>query len=430
MSAQIYSQAVTFVIQLGSVPLLIFLWGIETYGVWLILTAIPTYLAFSDFGFTFIAKNDMAMHVSADRRDDALVTFQSILALLLLVIVSAGLLLFAVLAWVPLADWLNLGGERGDTAILVLGAQILSVLLYQLCLLFYAGVRCEGRAATETYFAASWRLADALVIIGVAAAGGGLGLAALAGLGVRIVNLLVLARWLSRTTPWLSIGFEKADRKRIRALAGPSLTYMLVPVSNALLIQGPIIILGAISSPATVALFSVTRTVTRLGMAAANMVNFAFTPEYSFAFGRKDRALLRKYLTLHGLVAVLGSVSYLLVMYFLGDRAISLLSHEQVLPVAQLTFVMAFGVFAEMLWSALFAPLSAINAHREVAIAMVGLSAPALVISTLLLVTPIALAAAVSIVHVVLVFVAAGLFWKVFAASAAQSRASVGEALT
>jgi hypothetical protein len=59
-----YNQVVVIGVQILLVPILLHGWGIERYGVWLLLSSIPTYLTFSDFGFTFIAKNEMTMKVA------------------------------------------------------------------------------------------------------------------------------------------------------------------------------------------------------------------------------------------------------------------------------------------------------------------------------------------------------------------------------
>src|SRR5690606_19035132 len=99
---------------------------------------------------------------------------------------------------------------------------------------------------------------------------------------------------------------------------------------------------------------SVTRTVTRVGSSVGNMVNFAFTPEYSFIFGRKDWKLMRSYIRLHGAIASIGSVAYLLVISTAGAWSVDLLSRGKVTPDKLLLLVMSAGVVAEMLWSAMF----------------------------------------------------------------------------
>jgi len=67
-----FGQAVTILIQLTGLPIFLHFWGVEKYGEWLILSAIPAYLAMSDFGFACVAANDMTMWVAKNQRDKAL----------------------------------------------------------------------------------------------------------------------------------------------------------------------------------------------------------------------------------------------------------------------------------------------------------------------------------------------------------------------
>src|ERR1700690_1814075 len=68
---------VTAIIQLGSVPVLLHVWGAAKYGDWLLLSAVPSYLTLSDLGFGDASGSDMSMRVAADDRQGALQTFQS-----------------------------------------------------------------------------------------------------------------------------------------------------------------------------------------------------------------------------------------------------------------------------------------------------------------------------------------------------------------
>lgn len=404
-SAQIFSQAVTLGVQFGSVPILILAWGIERYGVWVLLTALPAYLNFSDFGFTFIAKNDMSIRVSAGDRAGAMETFQSILGLLAIAGCVLAVAAAVLLTVAPIGDWFNLGSETLAQARGVLGTQTVSVIAYQFFLLLSAGVRCEGRPATETMFAASARLFEAAAIAIAALCGAGLAGAALAGMSSRLLSLVLLAVWVRRNTPWLKIGFVHATRSRLKEMAGPSLTYMLVPVSNALMIQGPLVVLGAVATPATVALFSVTRTVARLGTSGSNMLSFALQPEYSFAFGRRDHHRYNQLLKIHAALTIAGLLAYGLCVIFLGELGVRLISHGQLNFSTALLWTLGLATAFEMVWTGLFTPLSAINAHKVVSATL----AAALVVASLIVI-PVAsvinIAIALVVVHLVMTAVA------------------------
>jgi O-antigen/teichoic acid export membrane protein len=312
----------------------------------------------------------MSIRVSRGDREGAIETFQSIVALLLLATASIGALIALLMFTIPLYGLFNIGAETAESVKVVLSAQVASVFLYQFTLLLFSGVRCIGRPATETAIAASSRLLEAAAIVVAALIGGDLVSAALAGLGARTVTLIALALWIRRTIPWLTLGLDHATFERLRWLFGPSISYMLVPISSAVLIQGPLVVLGAVSTPSNVALFSITRTVARLGMSGANMLNYAFTPEYSFAFGRKDSVGFFRILNIHAVLMIIGLIFYVACVLALGDMAVKYLSRNQLSPVAMLTIIMGLAVTLEMIWSGLFSPLSAVNAHKTPAVAL------------------------------------------------------------
>ncbi|VDC33967.1 hypothetical protein XINFAN_04168 [Pseudogemmobacter humi] len=379
--AQLYSQVVTFAIQLGTVPFLIMAWGVDRFGVWLLLTAIPSYLALADFGFTFIAKNDMTMRVAKGDRNGALVTYQSIFVLLLIGCTGfAAALTLGVLA-APLDHWFDLGEESLSTAREVLLLQFGAVLVYQFFLLSCAGLRCEGMAATEASLAATSRLVEAMGVVGVALSGGGLVAAAIVGLVVRMGFTIGTLGWLARKAPWLRLSFAHLERARLQALAGPSLSYMLVPISNALLIQAPLVILGAFATPAAVALFGVTRTVARLGMSGANMLAYAFTPEYSHAAGAGDTLRFQRSLKRHLVLFLIGFALYLALCLPFGSLGVQMISGGKIAPVTTLVWLMVAGVALEMLWNSLFAPLVALNRHRHLPVLMTSAAAVAILAS-------------------------------------------------
>jgi len=369
IGAQVYSQIVTLVIQLASIPLLVAAWGLETYGVWLLLMALPAYLALSDLGLTFVAKNTMAMQVASGNRSGAIETFQSILALLCVIV--SGVAVAALLAvWlVPFDRIFALATVPLETARTALTAQLTSALLYQIFLLFCAGLRADGRPAMETIFSATARLLEAAAICAAALLGADIALAAIAGLATRIASFSALYIHLRSTVAWLPIGIGRAQFSRMREMLGPSLSYMLVPLANALMLQGPVVILGIVAGPTTVALYSITRTVTRLGMALANTLNFAFAPEYSFASGRRDAASRKQMLFLHGLLTGGAVLAYAVVMVTLSDGAVRLLSHGAVSPLPWLTLVLSLAVVLEMAWSYRFTGVAASNEHKLAAFA-------------------------------------------------------------
>ena len=69
LAANIGGMGVTLLIQLVSVPVFLAAWGVPTYGEWLVLSAVPTYVALSDLSFSSVAGNSMVMLVAQGKRD-------------------------------------------------------------------------------------------------------------------------------------------------------------------------------------------------------------------------------------------------------------------------------------------------------------------------------------------------------------------------
>lgn len=101
LGANGYGQLVSVVVQLVGVPVLLYAWGPQLYGEWLILFAIPTYLSIADLGFSQSVANDMTARVARGDRAGALAAFQT-LAVLVCGIVAVGLLFSAVMVCSPI----------------------------------------------------------------------------------------------------------------------------------------------------------------------------------------------------------------------------------------------------------------------------------------------------------------------------------------
>lgn len=374
IAAQIFSQASNLLIQLGMAPFLISYWGIEIYGSWLILTTIPTYLMLSDFGFTFVAKNDMAIRVAQGDKVGAITTYQSIFVLLTMISVFLIGLVWLVVAQMHLSNIFNMPNISEERVSFVIVWQTLTAVIYQYFLLMCAAVRCEGRAATETFISALCRILESIVVVLAAKCSQNLATVAFSAFVARLFCTGSLLCWLRKASPWITLGFRYTEYSRIKELSVPSLSYMLVPIANAVLIQGPIVILGIVSNATVVAMFSITRTVSRLGMAGGNILNFAFTPEYSFLFGKHEKKKFIDLIKLHMKLAVTGMVFYVFIMSLFGKFGVAVLSHNRIQFDWAVCAFLAMAVAMEIMWTALFSPLCAINKHKAISICLVIIS--------------------------------------------------------
>lgn len=379
VGAQLFNQIVTLATQLLLVPILLSAWGIDRYGAWLLLSVVPTYLTLSDLGFTAIAKNEMAMSMVRGDRGAVLRTYHSVALLLLTIAIVVMAVLALFVAGVRLTHLWPLAqtseGEAGLT-LLILGGV---VIVFQFMLLGAAGLRCIGRPAEEVLWGAAARFCEAGAAGGAALAGGGFVEAAGAMLVIRVALTGALFLRLRRLAPWLTPWGAHWSMGDVRRLFGPSLSYMCYVAGSAVTVQGPVLALGSIGTARDVAIFSATRTLTRLGVAASNVLSFSVAPEYSRLFGAGQAGRFDALVRLSLVVVLGGAVAYAGLLAWLGDWALQRWTSGHVEVIQPFFLFMLAMVACEMVWSTLFAPLAATNRHEAasqiyLAISLIGLA--------------------------------------------------------
>lgn len=371
LAANGFGQVVTIGTQLLLTPLYFHHWGAGLYGEWLILSAIPAYLALADLGVSSAAGNEMAMRAGAGNLVGAQQTFrgarsQARMAAALAVLLGLALALGSEgLGWPALSHI-----PRHDATFILL------MLSLQVALGFSGGVvqagfRCAGFNGLGTTWANLGRLAEALAC----ALALGWGQSALtlcaATLGVRALMLVWQWALLRRRCTWLFQPAVPADPHMLRRLLWPSLAFMAFPVAYALALQGPILLIGGLYGSAAVAVFSAMRTLARLPVQLTNVLNNAVSPEVSRAHGEGDLGKIRRlHRTAWALTAGLGLLACV-ALGLLGPWISRLWlghgHHDQ----ATLLWLLAVS-WVSAVWNVSSIVLTATNTHVRLSVIFLG----------------------------------------------------------
>lgn len=376
---------VTAFIQIGTVPVFLHFWGARLYGEWLILSAIPTYLALSDFGFGTASGNEMTMRVAAGDRQNALEIFQSTWVLAL-----AGsavmLIVAAACTWfLPLGNWLKLSVLTGPTlSIIVLALSVYALIGMQGTLLS-AAFRCDGNFALGTFIVNLQRLLEGIAAIALVAAGASPCSVALAYVLLRSLTTLGMAALLKRKSPWLHYGWCFAGAKCLRKLLHPALASLAFPTAQVISLQGIIIVIAAILGPVQVVMFSTLRTLTRAVPLITDTIKHAVWPELSAAFGKNDRDLAWK-LYLHCCqLCLLVAISCGAGLAFFGAHIYTTWTHGGVSFDAPVFDVLLVVAVANAFWAATSVAPLATNTHGRIAAAFLVSSGISIVLAAGLL---------------------------------------------
>lgn len=367
-------------IQLALVPILATRWGLPLYGQWLLLATLPQFLSMSDFGFATAAGTRMTMAAARGDRDEAVRVFQSAWRAIL---VSGAAMVCLALA----AAWLapdRLFGASPAASPGELRTTLAVLALYGVAAvqgsIFFAGFRAAQLFAVGAFWNAMVLLIENLALVATVLMGGGVVAAASAWLVGRLVGLAGQNLLLRRHVPWLRIGLARGSWSEARSLLAPAGAVMLLPMAQALALQGMALVVGAAGGRAAVPAFAAARTLSRVGMQLCWVVSTPLMPEFSAAAAREDRARMATILLATLLVSGLLVVPYAFGFMLLGGRAIALWTHGAIAAPPGLVVAMGAAILFGGIWYPVSNLLLACNRHARytiwyVALALVSLPA-------------------------------------------------------
>jgi O-antigen/teichoic acid export membrane protein len=373
-----FGLAVTFVIQVASVPAFLHGFGVRLYGEWLVMSAVPAYLSLSDLGFVGVVGNEMTMRVAVHDLDGAKAAFQTVWGMMTALSVAvAGVVLSAV--WLlPTQRLLHADGISHRDIALTLTFLTSTVLVMLQTLMLEGGFRCEGLFPRGNAGISIVRFGGFAAAASAALAGEGVVGAAGAQLGATMVGFAALRAVMRRDVPWLHYGVSSFSRPLLRKLASPALAYLGLPVGNALALQGMVLVVSAELGAAAVVVLSVVRTVATGIRQCVNVINHAVWPELSRAIAAEEMNLARRLHvgSLRAAIVVAGGVA--LVLAVAGRTLIHLWAGHAVLPSPAFLQLMLLTTLLDVAWLSSLIVLASVNRHQRASLLYLGSNAVAI----------------------------------------------------
>jgi O-antigen/teichoic acid export membrane protein len=363
VGANIFDKLIVSGMQLAMVPVMANAWGLHLYGLWVLMFTAPSFLAMGDFGFAQAAGTKMTMAVARGERDEAVHVFQSAW----LAILSSSAVLVALAGAVSLLLPQGLFGTDPGMPMDEIRLTLFLLMVYGLAAIqgsiFFAGFRAAGLFAVGAFWNALIILIESSAIIAAVLLGASPVIAAAVILGGRIVGLIGQNILIRRRVPWLRIGLAQASLAETRRLLAPAGAVMLLPVAQALYLQGTALALGAAAGQAAVPAFTAARTLSRVGMQMCWLVNTPLMPEFSAASARGDRRAQAMMVLATLVVSAVLVVPYALLFGLFGQPVIALWTHGAIHAPQWLLWAMAGGILFGGFWFPLSNLLLALNRH-------------------------------------------------------------------
>lgn len=287
LGANIFGQICTIVIQFLGVPVFLAFWGQQLYGEWLMIIAIPSYLMVTGTGVGFVSGNKLQILVANNKEQEAAVVFQS--AWTMILFLSIGLLIIAapIIFFAPLNEWLNI---KFNSPYQVKATLIIFCvyMFFSLWTELLTGVyRASSRFARGIFIMNLLRVLEFVGIITAVFFGGTIVVAALAYLCIRILGVIWMLLECAKL-PWFFISFSRASFAEMKSEFKAIVSFLGVPMSQALLIQGMTTIVGIRLGSASVVVFTVTRTLVNVIKQFASIIYSAILPEFSRSISTGD----------------------------------------------------------------------------------------------------------------------------------------------
>jgi O-antigen/teichoic acid export membrane protein len=361
------SKLASSIIQFVQIPVLFHYWSLPMNGEWMILTAIPSYLGFSNIGFGSVAGNEMTMLMARHEQDEALSVFQSCWWLISILLGVVGAAMCVTLYFLPVASILHLTTIDDSDARWILFWLGLAVLLGQLEQLLQSAYRCIARYSYGNVLKTGLSLvAFGVQLVPVFLGYGPRTTAKVLALS-NIVVTFILCIMVKRDISWISYGWSHASFSEIKRLARPAIAFLGFPLGHALNLQGTLIAVNYALNPVDVAIFGTARTVSRVALQVVQTVNNAVWPELSIAFGAGNMELVRLLHRRACQLALFISMSVVIVVAIFGPTFLHHWTRGKVPPSTGLVSLLLIVVVFYSLWSTSSTLVSAINQHERLA---------------------------------------------------------------
>lgn len=363
------SFAITATLQVVSFPLLLASFGTEQLGNYLVLMAVPAYLALFDLGLGMATATALTQHYVHSR----VRAFRETLAA-----AAGGILLLSLVVQVPLmlAVWLlDLKAIFGLDALSETEASVIAAALIlwaagSIATSFVEGLwRATGRFERGIITLAGLRLVDSGAYLSVAATTESPVFAASTLCAIKFLTLLVYLELLRRREPLIGLQMPTSWMKSIKDLAAPSLGSLAIPLSSAIQVQAVTILVGRLLGPESVVLLAAVRIVANLLRQLNFVILHGMQPQLTRVLALADTRRAQR-LVLLGLRSVI-SVDLLVAAALtagMGSIALQLLGVSG--DSATLLSLMVLAVLFEAPLLAFLQPIIASNRHAPVAIAM------------------------------------------------------------
>lgn len=351
--------------RLLSVPIMLSHWSIEAMGVWLLISAIPSWLSLSDIGIGSAVSNDITIAYAKGEHQKAADLFKTGLACSALI---AGTFCFVALTICYTVDWetaigIKEGNHKGALSVLIL-ACCLAITKSQFSALFRISNNNHWNIALNNSVQA-FDLAGIWVGFNINSS---IECIAISVSTARLLHTIVYCASAMQCGGNRLPNQAKIVQNEIRRIVKNGASFCSYTLSYALLMDGATITLGHCCTPTTVAIFSTTRTLIRTGFQITEIIKQSIWNRVSILYGKQDHAGIIAITHKATLIASAMATASITILSIFGEQAYTFWTKSNA-PFNQSVFlVISLGMLPNAAWNTNSTCLEATNNHQKFAV--------------------------------------------------------------
>lgn len=362
--SNILSKFSTIIIQLFLVPLFIYYWGKEQYGVWLMLSTIPTYLQASDFGLSVTVTTSICGLIANKKEAEALELYRSAnyaFGIISFILILMYFISIFTVNWQLILPKSNIDNYTFNlTIFFLLGSSIISFFLGLLLGIY----RSEGRFDISQNLMTVLQIVEGISILMNLILRGNFISVTITLLMIRFLLSISIIIHLNKSYSWFNFGFNR-NLKAIFSLLSTSVSYMIIVLGQSLILQGTTFIIGSKLGAIPLVTFNTIRTLTNSIKSFSSAFYFSFLPEFTVLVARKENTIAKKLFHKIFIITFIITLVFIIVYYFFGNIIVKYWTHGAVEVNLDFYSIMLLGSFFSTLNNCSYIVLNATNQNQK-----------------------------------------------------------------
>ncbi|MDF1613095.1 lipopolysaccharide biosynthesis protein [Stygiobacter electus] len=366
-TANAIGQVINILIQFFTVPIFLTFWRKEVYGEWLLLFTIPNYLVLSDFGFGIVASNEITIQMQRKNYKAVSEIFTSIWFLISLISVFIFTIMLIFSKIINFTKILNIQTIVANEVTLIILILIGYTLLSMQTNMIESGFRCIQKYHIGVSYLNSIRLFEWTILIFMVISKHGPVAAAWSLFIGRFIGFMFMIYKLYGTNNYTRFRLKNLSLKWIKKMFSPSVSLMAFPLGNAIVTQGSILFIGWFVGAVGVVLFTISRTYSRIIYQTITMLNYAYWPEYSIAYGADNFLLLKKLGRTSITFAFWISLILFIILSLVANSFFRIWTKGNFSPDIKIIYLLMIDSILISLWNTTSIMLTSDNTHKLIA---------------------------------------------------------------